>query len=218
MKLNSLDDLLSAIISDVAPKQEVSKPLFFAHADLNSGQVIAISPVKTTNPDLVDIEISHTQAEAFLTGKDGFLNWIAKTDAEGKPLLFQKEKEKLGPRKEMLPIQEVRPITTSRVDVRIIVCEDHVEIHYNGDKIQALAKESNVRLYFTKEDDPTYLKCAFTLSVNTLDAILKENHLPKWPNPIILPLEDTDDLSIYMRKSSILAGRVRKHEASDNRV
>jgi hypothetical protein len=73
---------------------------------------------------------------------------------------------------------------------------------YNGDII--LTKEKILRFYFTREDDPSHLKCVLKLDKNTLDNVLKINNLDKWPNPLTFKIPfGADDLSIYTIKSDL---------------
>lgn len=73
---------------------------------------------------------------------------------------------------------------------------------YNGDIIK---KNSRLlRFYFTREDDPSHLKCVLRLDKETLDRVVSANNLVMWPNPLTFKIPfGADDLSIYTPKSDL---------------
>lgn len=73
---------------------------------------------------------------------------------------------------------------------------------YNGDII--VSKGKILRFYFTREDDPSHLKCVLRLDKDTLDRVVKSNNLVMWPNPLTFKIPfGADDLSIYTIKSDL---------------
>jgi hypothetical protein len=73
---------------------------------------------------------------------------------------------------------------------------------YNGDIV--VSKGKILRFYFTREDDPSHLKCVLRLDADTLDRVVKSNNLDVWPNPLTFKIPfGADDLSIYTIKSDL---------------
>lgn len=73
---------------------------------------------------------------------------------------------------------------------------------YNGDIIRSQGRI--LRFYFTREDDPSHLKCVMRLDKETLDRVVKSNDLVMWPNPLTFKIPyGADDLSIYTIKSDL---------------
>lgn len=73
---------------------------------------------------------------------------------------------------------------------------------YNGDIIKKNGRL--LRFYFTREDDPSHLKCVLRLDKETLDRVVSANNLVMWPNPLTFKIPfGADDLSIYTPKSDL---------------
>jgi hypothetical protein len=73
---------------------------------------------------------------------------------------------------------------------------------YNGDIIKSQGRI--LRFYFTREDDPSHLKCVMRLDKETLDRVVKSNDLVMRPNPLTFKIPyGADDLSIYTIKSDL---------------
>ena len=80
--------------------------------------------------------------------------------------------------------------------------DDTVEIAYDGDVVKK--HEKLLRFFFTREDDPTYLKCVINLTNDGLNNIAKENGLDQWPNPVRVKIPyGVDDLSIFTVRSEL---------------
>lgn len=80
-----------------------------------------------------------------------------------------------------------------QIEMSIFPDEDIVEISYNGDLVQ----RGQTKFYFTRFNDPSFLKCTFHLDVNTLNQIALVNQITEWPNPIRLKVDNVSDLSVF---------------------
>lgn len=201
------------------PKQV--NPQFYAHINVKTQQIVGISPValsEEANDEVISIKIEYHVAEKFLSGVENITRWIARYRNDTCIIVREEDflREKLK-RIDTLSIFEIVDADTPYPDVKIEVGaeEDVVLIYYNGETIKNWQRPA--KLYFTAENNPSYLKCAFSLDVNIVDEIQRVNNLPEWPNPIALPLPNADDLSVYTIKSNLKLAIIR-HEAVHNRV
>ena len=203
---NLLQSLLtSPIVINIAPP---SKPKFYAHVDINTHDILGISPslIDTSDPSKINLEIDYDLAEKFLTGQENIFLWCIAQESNGNLSLMKREDltKIKRERVEYMEFTELVPDvykTESDILVNVDSTNDIIYIHYNGDFIKLT--KSPVNFYFTGEQNPTQLKGIFKLSADTLDKMLKINKLAKWPNPIVLKINDASNLSIYTIKSNI---------------
>lgn len=213
--MNDMDSIINSMLKNIDPTINItpvkseSQPAqrqFYAHINKGKLQIVAISPVElsgASNEEVISIKIDFSVAEKFLTGAENPVRWVAAyKDGEYSIQRASDIKEKT-PRVEVMPIYEVTQEKLPYPDIWIEVDRKrgNVLINYNGATIQNWP--SPAKLYLTREGDPSYLKCAFALDVNTLYKITEQNELSEWPNPIVLPLEEVDDLSVYAMKSNL---------------
>lgn len=196
---------------------EFVPPQFYVHINIRNQIITAITqqslPV-VENAEVVSVEIPYELAEKFLLGSESVLEWVV-VHQDGKYGIIKSEeinKDKIS-RIETNRIVEVTQ-DVAYPDVRIVIGnKQRIAIHYNGEKIEKWPHP--VRLYFTGEDDPSDLKCTFSLSINTLSKIVNANKLTEWPNPIYLSLPNSDDISVFTIKSDLKIA-ISRNEAGDN--
>lgn len=209
-----LQELINAPIELETPKVET--PVFYALIDKASGDICGITPSLSTDASIECVTLDYSLAEQFLTGKENVIMWIAVSSESGTTLM---KREELSSQKfqriESMTMQEITDPTVPCADIRVEIGAraDAVLIHFNGETIHKWPRP--VKLYFTAESNPHYLKCGFTLDVNIINEIQRVNELPEWPNPIVLPLPNAQDVSVYTIKSNIKTA-VTRHEAIYN--
>lgn len=196
------------------------RPQFYAHINKETQSIVAIAPTaldELANSDVISIPIEYELAEKFLTGKENVVRWMALPKDDKYTLIseveFQREKSARVDEIQAFELTQP-PEKVPYPDVIVEVGDPSVVlIHYNGETVQRWAKPA--KLFFTAEGDPGHLKCAFTIDVNTLNEILRENELSEWPNPIALNLQNADDISVYSIRSGIKMA-IKRNEASNN--
>ena len=199
-------DSVLNLFSDKVVK--VEPPQFYCHINSEDLSIVAIAPhpplSNDSNDTVVGIKIDHDLAINFITGVENVYKWVVLRDADTFLMKHEDElaKEKLE-RLKALPIFELVE-DTPYPDIRVVVNDpDHegsVLVYYNGETIYNWSKPA--KIYFTCEDDASYLKCAFALSAAVLDKIILLNKLDEWPNPIIIPIDDADDISVFSARSN----------------
>lgn len=179
---------------------------FYVHISKSQLQIVAISPEAIDTKDVISVEIETNLAKQFLGGEENTKNWgVAFKDEEYKLVKLSTLKEFFNNRIDVINIVELSILKRENWnyhDVRLLIDRknNQIIIEYDGDRINNTTEK--LKLYFTREGDPSYLKCAFTLDVNILNTIMIDNKLDSWPNPIVLPIHDVNDLSIFSIKSS----------------
>ena len=202
--IKTLDPTINLVVSVTAPQPTPRQ--FYAHINKGKLQIVAISPVEipfVENAEVIGIKVEWSVAEKFLMGIENPVKWVAAyKDGEYSIQKASDIREKTA-RVDALPIYEVKHEKLPYPDIWIEIDKKrgNVIINYDGSKIASWP--TTAKLYLTREGDPSYLKCAFALDVNTLCKITEQNKLSEWPNPIVLPLEEIDDLSIYTIKSNL---------------
>ncbi len=183
--------------------EETSLPKFFAHVNTNTGVIVSVSTNKT-HEGTIPVPIPYEQALQFIKGEENITKWVGVPRDDWYVIIRVAEaiREKLERVKE-LAIFEITDPNTPYPEVRIEIgaVPDTVLVHFNGEKISTWKEP--VKLYFTAEGDPSQLKCAMTLDVNTLNEIQRQNGLPEWPNPVELLLPEAMDISVYSTKSDL---------------
>lgn len=190
------------------------RPQFYAHVHVESKRIVGISPALHQGADgeTISIKIDYDLAERFLSGSENITRWIARYRNDSYSIVREEDhlREKLR-RIDTLSIFEIVDSDVPYPDVKVELTPEDVLIHFNGETI--VNWKNPVKLYFTGEGNPAYLKCAFTLDVNTLNEIQRVNELPEWPNPIRLSLADPEDTSVYTIKSNLKIA-INRHEAA----
>lgn len=217
------DDDMVIELPRIPSPQEID---FFVHFDKKT---LAIKSVSASNAvedeDEEVLLIDNALALKFMEGTESAHSWnIIHVDGHYELQPKVKEFESVGNRVDVassllnVSVDRFYPSTFADVQIHVDKKKNLVEIWYDGQKIQDYGRP--VKLYFTKDGDPSYLKCAFTLDVNILNTILKDNDLKKWPNPIKLRLDDVDDLAIYTVKGflSVTATEQKHVKARNKRV
>lgn len=202
---------MSTLVLSSVPLEEVDLPKFFAHIDANTGAIISVSTSPTREGN-ISVPISYELATKFIRGEENITKWVGVPRDDWYVIIRVAEtmREKLDRVKE-LSIFELTDPNTPHPDVRVEIgaVPDIVLVHYNGEKITTW--QHSVKLYFTAEGDPSQLKCAMMLDVNTLNEIQKQSGLPEWPNPIELALPAATDISVYSTKSDLRMA-ITRHE------
>lgn len=177
---------------------------FYWHIRLEDLSIIAIAPYPPSAKGVVGLPLEEKRALDLINGIESVNEWRVFNEDDKVFLRHESEieKEKLE-RLKALPIYEVTEDIRDS-DIRVIVGHAKhpgaILVYYNGDTIYNWNKPA--KIYITRESDPSYLKCAFTLSPAALDKIIEKNKLEEWPNPIVLPVEEADDVSIYSARSN----------------
>ena len=179
-------------------------PTFYVHFNARDLRIQSISTKQQPDEDNLAIAIDYDLGLKFMTGELNPISWAIGLDdkATKKTYVLKKiEAVKLNRLDIDQPIYEVGEDGWADVNIVLNKRKNIVEIHYSGERIQNVVQP--VRMYFTKNGDPAYLKCAFTLNVNILNIIKTENGLSEWPNPIKLKMDDVDDLSIFAMRGPL---------------
>jgi hypothetical protein len=204
MMATNIQALLRALNPELHVQPEPIVPKFYVHVDLSKMEIISISPESFNDAQTKSIEIEYDLASKFISGEENIHNWaIANRDGEFSVVKPDEVEGFFHNRVELLSIVEVPFKEVPYPDVRIVVDEenDKVIIYYHGERISTW--QFPLKLYFTREGDPSYLKCAFTLDTNILGTLAYLNNLNQWPNPIVIPMEDVDDLSVFTFKTDL---------------
>lgn len=175
---------------------------FYAQIRLSDMAIVAITPEELNNSDVISLELETETALKFLTGEENVSGWVCGFTNDKYSIAKVNTATHFYSRTEILQFTEVVEQKVKGADIKIVIGDGAVAIHYNGEKIKRWTAPS--RFYFTREGDPSYLKCAFTLGPQILNEIVQTNFLDVWPNPVIIPIAETDDLSVYVVKSSLL--------------
>lgn len=196
----TIEDFMKMLVPDLVKEQPVAKPKFFCTFNTTSGDIVAISGHPEEMPGCNVIEISYDDGIAFLSGRENYHNWIVVSVANELRIKKVDKKTDTKDRVELLTICEYTEDLNDHLDYPDVKLEvNHVSntlrIHYNGDTIASWKQP--LKIFLTKEGDPSHLICSFKLDINTLDRILAENQLTEWPNPVVIQLEDADDLSVF---------------------
>jgi hypothetical protein len=194
-------------------------PQFYWHINVEELSVVAIAPYPPTTEGIVGIKLDEKRANDLINGIESVNEWRVFNE-DSKVFLRHEseiEKEKLERLKALL-IYEVTD-DSREADIRVIVnSKKHpgaILVYYNGNTIYNWNKPA--KIYVTRENDPSYLKCTLTLSPAALDKIIEKNKLEEWPNPIVLPIEDADDVSIYTARSNHTIA-IHRNENTNNRI
>lgn len=202
----------------IAAPSKSSLVSFYVHYDSKTLDIKSVSTKEISGDvDVHVIEIDSALARRIMGGEESIVNYMIIGIKDG---TFQLHKK-----------TDALPQMANRVDVAVVIQQvqetekkteinfcinkqsNIVEIHYHGERIKKLDKP--VKFYFTRKNDPSFLKCFFQLDVNILNEILTRNELSEWPNPIRLKVDNAKDLSIYEVKgqlsSSIKYGKIRNN-------
>lgn len=208
--LMTMDQLMEAmggegLFKQVAePEQEQVKVPFYIQFDKSTCKVCSISANPVPDGDNGIIEIDHELGLKFMSGEENHSNWSI--GMQDKKYIIQKidrSRNFVGNRIDVMRKVEEVSVSSESSDIMIYLdkVESEVFIHYDGVAIQNLGYP--IKLYFTREGDPSHLKSAISLDVNILNAIKTDNSLDHWPNPLIVKLDDLDDISVYAAKGSL---------------
>jgi len=175
---------------------------------------VAVSGRQLDEPDMGEIQVDDELGLQFIVGSANLLHYVVQHSETGEASLVKRTYEKLSinsriPSMQLVPL--TKEIPTAKVQIEIDYKKNQARIHYNGDTLG----QNPFKLYFTREDDPSYLICTLHLDVNTLDELLKQKNLTTWPNPIVINLP-TDDLSVYCLKTPQPISIVKKNVKARN--
>ncbi len=209
------DDILEQlkkmqVVLNIGPP---ATPKFYAHIDFKTHDILGITPTLTSSPEKINLEIEYVLAEKFLTGKENIFLWTAVQDKEVMRLVKKQDLKFIKRnRTELLRLVEI-PSTNRYADVIVEIRRDCILVRYDGEKIKYAP--SPIKLYVTGEQNPADLKYTFTLNVNILNKIAADSGLVDWPNPIRLPIDDPEDISIYTIKSTLSTSVIRNENVNN---
>lgn len=182
------------------PQTPPSEPQHWVHVQSYSRCIVGFGSWPSAADGVINIQVEKEIVQAFLFGEADPCQWILGQD---KKLLNKKEipapQYNLLDRLELQQLQfnqHDSPDITAVIDTTM----NAVRLYYSPGFILALS--SPVNLYFTRQGDPTYLKCTVQLDINTLNSIMKQEQLDCWPNFIEFRIEDASDLSIFTHRNS----------------
>jgi hypothetical protein len=184
---------------------------FFVHYNEKSLKIQSLSTLSEPLPGNKVIGIDDEFALKFLNGQESLSMYSVVAFKDEK---FELHKtisvaEVFSVRVDVVPvIYEIEEHPLPSVTIEVDEEENFVSVHYNGDEIKKLT--TPIKIYFTRFDDPSFLKCAFSLDVNILNKILEKNSLTEWPNPIQLKLDNVRDLSVYGIKGQAPISLIKK--------
>lgn len=205
-------------ISNEVPEEEWA----YCHIDTNKMIIVSISIDKhdpDKNQDLVSIKIKHSLAMRLITGEETMYKWQVLKE-NGRYILKHEdeiEKEKLD-RLESLSIFEVTE-DTPNADIRVVINDPLykglVAVYYHAGNIYNW--KTPAKIYFTREDDASYLKCILNLGHVILNEMLVRGNLTEWPNPILLNLVGADDISVFTTRSNYKIA-IYNYETRNNKL
>lgn len=175
----------------------MAAPTFYAHFDPTTLQVRSVSTkAEPAEGQAVAVISEEGVGEKLLQGLYSLFNYeIIMLRNETYELVKKESMQKTVDRVDVVrTIYEVKEEPAIQaVEMTVIEDEDVVEITYNGDLVQ----KGQTKFYFTRYNDPSFLKCTFLLDVNTLNQIALVNQITEWPNPIRLKVDNVSDLSVF---------------------
>lgn len=186
-------------------REEASRSIkYYAHVLLETLSIVSITTQQFISPDYKVIEIDEEIALKFLSGEENVDEWVVGA-INGVYEIRKAEKNRFSLDKvSVCPIVEVpfslekAPKSTKDVNknnIAVVIQGEYAKIYYDGEIIKSTGIP--LRLYFTKEGNPTYLYCAVRLSCESLDKMAEDNELTGWPNPITIMLgAGVNDLAI----------------------
>lgn len=208
--------MLSKLASNEAAAPAPQLVSFFVHFH---AKTLVLKSISTREAALDEehrvVEIDADVAKKIMGGEESIFNYGILALNDGKFEFRKKTDEvmQMANRVDVaVVIQEILPsVVKSDINFYINKQSNIVEISYNGERLKQLSKP--MKFYFTRKNDPSFLKCSLQLDVNILDEILVKNNLDTWPNPIRLKIDNVKDLSIYgirgQLSASIKNGKVR---------
>lgn len=176
--------------------KELAKPTFYVHFDKTTLQIKSVSgrqePDEGNSSIAIDYDLGH---EIMLGTKSVNTHEIILLRNETHEFVKKESLQKVMDRVDVVrTIYEVKDETDPQfVEMIVLPEEDVIEISYNGDLVQ----KGQTKFYFTRFNDPSFLKCTFLLDVNTLNQIALINQIDEWPNPIRLKIDNVSDLSVF---------------------
>jgi len=195
---------LIKLLNLVPPQEEKiedAPPLqmkYYVHFNEKTLEIKAVTCLSTPSEGEAALEISEDLGLKFLRGTENVLRYtIIALKKDKFDLVLKSDKIKaISDRVDVVEtIYEVDREWTKDPEVWFEILEDEniVLVYFDGEKFPGKV----AKFYFTRYDDPSYLKFTFTLDVNILNKITYDNQLPEWPNPIPLKVDDATDISIY---------------------
>jgi hypothetical protein len=189
----------------------------FAHVDLSSGKIAGVNSKGIAPGNRVAIELDYDLALKFIGGQENPNDWIA--GLKDDKYVLQRIVHEQHSRVDLLPITEVeidtwKPEEPTYIVGGVLIWVDReagtLELCYDGDYLKTLNQP--LKIYATREGDPSYLKCTISLDVNILNEIMYSNELDCWPNPLQVELADgTTDLSLFAPTASIVRAFEKPH-------
>lgn len=197
-EINNFEELMRSMIAEV----EIPKKNFYVHVDKTTLKIVGVSP--HVGEDTANVEIAEELAIKFLTGTENLTAWAVIHENEKYEIVKKNIFNRfINSRVDVLALTQLEFKTVDDPDVSIILdtVSNKVLIYYNGLSIKQFVHPLN--FYFTREDDPSYLRMTFALCEQTLSHLAYEMSLDKWPEEVKLAVEDADDISVYTIKSKL---------------
>lgn len=198
--MTNLFPVLNSIQLEIIPRS------FYAHVDKTTLGIVGVSPQKETNQNIENVEISEKTAVKFLSGIENLSSWVVVF--ENKEYSLEKKSTNIrfkNNRVDVLSLQLLKfdegEVVNPDIKIVLDTQKDEAIISYNGDLITHF--KNGINFYFTREDDPSFLKKTFTLSDKLLSHLSYEQSLDHWPKEVLLPIEDIDDISVFTIKYPI---------------
>lgn len=169
--------------------------------DLDTLAVISVGDTEATQENILKVEVDHSLYSKFITGEENPSDWVLGPDrqvvkrASVKPADYN-----------LIDVLSVMQISIERcenADVSIIIDEKRnlLKIYYSFEQINLW--KIPLKLYFTRFQDPAYLKSSVDINMNTLCELRDRSNLKKIPNPLVVSVQEADDLSIFTPRTDL---------------
>lgn len=174
---------------------ELPEPKFYIHFDSKTLDIRSVSARAEPVEGQTAIEVTKELGEALMMGTQSVANFQVMLLKNESHELVKKDvlRQALDRVDIVKVIYEVGDDNDAMIEITAYPEDDMVEIFYNGDMV----KQGATKFYFTRFDDPSFLKCAFQLDVNTLNHMAAASETSAWPNPVKLKIKGVNDLSVY---------------------
>ena len=194
--MTDLDLPVGLVPEPIVEVTPLAKTTFYAHFDKNTLQIKSISSKAEPAEGDGIAALNDEVGEALILGTASIFSYEIIALRNGTFEMIKKDgMSKLLDRVDVVRVfyEVVEDEAYRPIEMTVIPEEDIIEIRYDGDLVQ----ESEAKFYFTRFNDPSFLKCTLQLDVNTLHQIALVNQTSEWPNPIRLKIDNVSDLSVF---------------------
>lgn len=174
---------------------------YYVFIDLETLGIVSVGEANSSCDSLLKIEVQQDLYIKFITGEENTASWILGPDRS----IVKKEHIKPAEYNlvDILRIMSIEFTQSENADVKIIIDTDNntLKIFYSFEQINLW--QVPLKLYFTRYQDPAYLKSTVDINMNTLFELRDKSSAKKIPNPLIVSVQEADDLSIYTPRTDL---------------